>query len=289
MPTKKTPPVTQPKPTGRPLAKTKDKHPISGAPLATIINAEEDAGVGQEGMTSQDFSIPRLVILQGLSPQLKKNDEAFIKGAEEGDICDTINARVFKTDGGAGVTLIPVSYRRTHLEWKSREQGGGFVQDHGPESDILSKTARNESTGANVLPNGNNISVVAEYFCFMLDETGTPQPYVLSMTGSQMKKARRWNTVMSQYRVPKADGTGHFNPAMFYRSYTFTTVPESNPKGSWYGWKIIPGKTVLELPHGADIYQAAREFRAQVATGAVKVTPPARDSAHETESDTSPM
>lgn len=256
-------------------------------PLVTNVkpNFEADAGVGQEGMTSQDYSIPRLVILQSGSPQVKKSDEAYVKGAEEGDIFDKVNSRIFKTEG-AGIKLIPVSYRRTHLEWQPRDKGGGFVADHGPESEIMSKTAKDPKTGANLLANGNQISVVAEYFVFLVDKDGH-HPYVISMTGSQMKKARQWNTVMNSLKVPREGGQGTFTPAMFYRSYDFTTVPESNAKGSWYGWKIVPAEDMTKLSNGMEIYQAARDFRAQVNTGIVKAAAPVAE--HHQESDDAPM
>ena len=44
----------------------------------------EDAGTASENMTADDMLIPRLRILQSGSPQVKKSEGAYIKGAEEG-------------------------------------------------------------------------------------------------------------------------------------------------------------------------------------------------------------
>ena len=41
----------------------------------------EDAGSGLENVTSEDMAIPRLKILQALSPEVNKNDGKYVEGA----------------------------------------------------------------------------------------------------------------------------------------------------------------------------------------------------------------
>ena len=229
----------------------------------------EDEGVGREAMTAKDLAIPRLSVLQALSPQCTKGDAAYIKGAESGEIFDNINRRRFS--GEEGLIVVPVSYRRTHLEWKTRKAGGGFVADHGADDSIVQQCTKNE-LGQDILPNGNEVIQVAEYFCFIIDpETKMPSQCVLSMSKTQFKKAKLWNSMMTNLLVPKPDGTGSFNPAIFYMSYKLTTVPESNDKGNWFGWKIEPNMPTIQLDHGHDLYIASRAFRQAIASGAVKV------------------
>jgi hypothetical protein len=252
----------------------------------TVVNAEADAGAGQEEMKRDDYAIPRLTILQDLSPQVKKTEEGYIKGAEAGMICDALNERIF--DGDNGIAVIPVSYRRAHIEWKPRKSGGGFVKDHGSDPAILQQVTRDPDSGL-VFKNGNTLSIVGEYFVFLLDKEGGFSPYVLSMSGSQQKKSRRWNTMINQLRVP-AQGGGTFNPAMFYMTYRLSTVPERNDQGSWFGWKIQPETPTLELDNGDQVYVAAREFRNQINKGDVKVAAPSQGhDTTTTESDDKPM
>lgn len=264
-PTKKADPAP---PAKQQLAKTQPK------PLATsAVNLEEDSGAGQEGMDRKDYAIPQIVILQDLSPQVKKTEQGYIKGAEIGEICDPISERLWA--GDKGVLFIPISYRRAHVEWKPRKAGGGFVADHGPDDSIL-KQCKPDDKGAQFLPNGNQIKQTAEYFGFIIDdEDGSHQPYILRMSGSQLKKSRRLNTMINQLRFTKADGTGTFNPAMFARSYRLTTEPERNDQGSWFGWKITPDKNTLDLENGEAIYMDARSFRDKVNSGEVQAAPPA--------------
>lgn len=249
---------------------------VSSNLAATMM---EDAGAGTESMTAQDLAIPRLTILQSNSPQVTKGHEKFIKGAETGDICETISGECF--NGEEGIILIPVSYRRAYIEWITKDNGGGFVKDHGNDSSILDKTTRDEKN-RDILPNGNQIVTTAEYFVIIVSnkEEVAPREAVLSMSSTQLKKAKKWNTMISTLRVARPDGNGFFNPAMYYRSYCLKTVPESNEKGNWMGWVIEPAADTINLLNGEELYMHARRFREQVASGAVRVAPPDEDLPH---------
>lgn len=258
---------------------TKDKE-IVKKPVTTVsasVDFSKDAGAGQESMGKEDYSVPRLIILQALSPQVTKGEDAFIKGAAAGNFCIAATGEVF--DEEEGVKIIPVSYRRTYIEFKARSTGGGFVRDHGPGSDIINRCNRNEKTGANELPNGNIVNTVSEYFIFLLMPDGTHRPMMLSMTGAQLKHARKWNTAMNQLRISDGKG-GSFNPAMFYGVYLAKTMPESNDQGNWFGWDIKQEGDVTTIPNGIEIYKQAKEFSSQVKAGAVKVQEPSADDPH---------
>jgi len=250
--------------------------------LSALINLEADAGAGAESMDKDDFAIPRLTILQALSPQLKKKEGAYIEGAEEGQIFDAISGTT--RDGDEGINIIPVTYRKTFIEWKLRENGGGFVSDHGKNGlGILSK-CKKDDRGRDILPSGNQLVATAEYFVMVL-ENGGFSPCVISMTSSQLKISRRWNTMMNQLRVAKSDGKGTFNPAMFYMTYLLQTVPESGQKGDYFNWKITTHRPVLELPNGDEIYMACRDLRESITTGDVKAAAPSSDSGDESSDD----
>lgn len=266
-------------------SKTLAKRDNPGVPANVDMAAmlAQDAGAGQETMSSKDYAIPRLQILQSLSPQIKKAEPAYIKGAEEGMIVDPLNARIFS--GEKGIQVVPINYRRAYIEWKDRKSGGGFVKDHGSDDSILAQTTNGDK--GPTLPNGNTIQTQGEYFVFLLGENGGYSPYVLSMASSQLKKSRRWNTMINQFRAPHPSGSGTFNPAMFYRSYQLMTVPEKNEKGSFFGWVIAPSKNVLDMEGGQALYLAARDFRAQISSGAVQASAPTA-TPHE-EDDSRPM
>jgi hypothetical protein len=56
---------------------------------------EEDSGAGLENFTTEDMQIPFIRILQALSPQLNKQDPLYIKGAEQGDIFNTVSGEIY--------------------------------------------------------------------------------------------------------------------------------------------------------------------------------------------------
>jgi hypothetical protein len=127
-----------------------------------------------------------------------------------------------------------------------------------------------------ILPNGHEIKTVAEYFAFVVDlETGENVSYVLSMGGTQLKKSRRWNTIMNQYSVDSLRNPGKkVNPPIWFRVYTLTTVPERNDKGNWFGWEIAPDILTFDLPDGQSIFEDATRFHEQVKEGRVTAAAP---------------
>jgi len=235
----------------------------------------EDAGAGQEGMSKDDMMIPRITILQQMSPQVNKRDGAYVQGAEPGFILDTVGGEAI--DGEKGIELVPISYRRAHIEWK--KDRGGLVADHGSDSSCLDGCIRGDR-GEYLTEDGNEIVPTGEYFVFMITEDSYT-PALLSMSKSQLKKAKLWNSMINRLRIDVAGKP--VNPAMFWNSYQLTTVPEENDQGSWFGWSVKmnhdakSGGILQNHPMGKDIYLAARDFRKQVASGQVKVSPEAQD------------
>tara|TARA_R100000656_G_scaffold117522_2_gene90909 strand:+ start:5677 stop:6483 length:807 start_codon:yes stop_codon:yes gene_type:complete len=255
----------------------KKEHAIEKFDPAILV---EDAGAGQESMEREDYMIPRLQILQSLSPQVNKRDGAHIEGAEAGFILNTVTREAH--DGETGIIVVPVNYRRAYIEWKPRGSGGGLIRDHGADSAILQGCTRDEETFRDLTKEGNEIVTTAEYFCYVVDvKTGTFNQALIAMTSSQLKKARRWNSMIAQLQIPNPNG-GLFNPACFWNAYKLTTVPEENDKGSWFGWQVDQmfdadsGGIIKNIPNGQDIYLAARSFRDQIKQGSVNVSPDAQ-------------
>jgi hypothetical protein len=245
----------------------------------TTINFEEqliaDAGLGSENIGTKDLAIPRIGVLQSLSPQCTKGNPLFNKEMHPGDFFDNVTQSVY-AEGDDGFLFIPVRYRRALLEWVPRGKGGGFAGDHGNDESILAKAKRNE-IGQDILPSGNEIVVTGEFFALLLDLDGkNPRQAVISLAKTQFKKATRLNSAIRLLSIPHPKaGERPFNPAMFYSTFKATTVPESNDKGSWMGWNIIRYSDTVKLKDGTELYQMARQFNEAVSAGTVKVAAPA--------------
>ncbi len=229
----------------------------------------EDAGQGIETIGAGDVSTPFLAIIQKGSPQV---DEAqpgkFIDGAKAGMIHHTLlNVAL---SGKDGIDVIPCGFKKIWTEWTPRTQGGGFKGHHEADSDVV-KLARVNDEGRTVAKNGNWL-VETGYYFVLAKLDGVWHEVMISMTSTQLKKSRRWNSIMSGLRMTATrDGkTVQFNPPMFSHVYHLKTVPESNEKGSWFGWDVA---TVGPVKDPA-LYQDAKSFYAKVAEGQVKAGPP---------------
>lgn len=230
---------------------------------------EQDAGAGLENIGINDIAIPFIMILQALSPQVKRGEQK-IDGAEEGDIFNTVTGEV--SSGAEGIYVIPCAYKKAWVEWKPRESGGGFVHQFEDES-ILAQTTK-DSKGRDMMPNGNIIVATAYHYVIVVNPvTGDYCEGVISMTSTQLKKSRKWNSLMTSMKMPKADGS-KFTPPIFSQVYLMTTEPEQNEAGSWSGWHVEPYSQVPSM----ELYQVAKKFSQDVSKGLVKEsTPPSID------------
>ena len=234
-------------------------------PAVSAVDFEGDAGVGFENMTSNDMAIPFLVILQSGSPQLKRG-ESKIEGASEGDIFNTVTGDFYS--GLEGIFVIPCTYKKAYVEWTPRDAGGGFVRQH-DDASIMNEASK-DATGKDVLPNGHIIVPTAYHYVLITDPiTGGYNEGVISMTSTQLKKSRKWNSIMNGLKMTKKDGT-KFTPPMFSHMYKLTTDPESNELGAWSGWHIDIYSQVPTL----ELYNAAKKFAKDINDGIIKEATP---------------
>jgi len=221
-----------------------------------------DAGVGLENTSAEDYAIPFISILQALSPQLNKQEGKYIKGAEQGQIFNNVTNEV--VDGEEkGIQVVPVGFKFTIVEWKPRESGGGIVAIY--DRDNAPDDAEKDAKGRDVRPNGNSLVSTGTHYVLLVKEDGSFEQAVISMSSTQLKKSRRWNSLMAQ--ITMRGPNGMFTPPTYSHQYRLKTVPESNNNGSWYGWSV----TNEGMLQDRDLYLAAKDFHAAVASGSVKV------------------
>ena len=256
---------------------TKQKTEVAKAPETAVAVLDpsvmaEDAALGREQMSAEDMALPYLLVLQSLSPQVKKSSPQRVDDAEEGDIYNNVSGELF--DSQTGIEVIPCAFRKAWVEWAPRDTGGGFVDSH-DDASILEKTERDER-GFDVRTDNGNIIVATFYYYVLMVKGELLEPAIVSMSRTQMKVGRRWNNLISSVQVKGPQGM--FNPPMFAQRYQLSTEPVSNAKGEWYNWKVAS----LGLVSSPDVYAKAKEFTKLVSTGAVKVAPPPDSHDEET-------
>ena len=224
---------------------------------------EEDSGAGLENFTTDDMQIPFVRILQALSPQLNKQDSLYIKGAEQGDIFNTVSQEIYKAD--EGLTIVPCYFEKKFLEFALRSTGGGFIKELKPTDNDINLTNR-EGT-IEMLPSGNELVRTHQHLVIAKGANGEYAPAVLDMKKTQLKVSRRWNTLKNGIRLPSG------KPMPIYgTAWNLFTVSESNDQGTWYNYKldrvteITPDVEEMML-EARNMYQSVRKGEVKMAAG----------------------
>lgn len=237
----------------------------SGLPAELNEMYEADAGAGVDEMSGADLAIPFLSIIQKMSPQVDETTPKYIEGAKPGMILNTLTNELY--DGKVGIPAIACGYQKLYTEWTPRDQGGGFLGHHHEDS-LVVKNSKVDEKNKRHTANGNILVDTAYYFVFAMPKDGMFQA-IVSMASTQLKKSRKWNSLMKGIILRNKAGKA-FTPPMYSHVYLLQTEPESNDQGSWYGWKI----TTVKMVDDVDLMQTAKRFNEQVKSGAVRTGPP---------------
>lgn len=225
------------------------------------LSAFDGGPTGFENVTSRDLLIPRIGILQGLSPAVSPGKPEYNPEARPGEIYDHGLQERFPN----GIVFIPVYYVMQWLEWFPRNTGKGLAKIHDTDA-ILSETVEDEK-GRAVLQNGNYIAETAQFYG--MNVTAGFRKSFIPMPSTQLKKARRLLTLSTSEKLKRGDGS-EFTPPLWYRSYALTTVPESNAEGNWMGWKIERGAALSDYANWRSILDDIKAFREQCVKGMVR-------------------
>lgn len=232
----------------------------------------------QETMGKDDMSIPFLQILQSLSPQCTKGEPEYIKGAEASDLVNTVTNAIIKTrddDDNAvmgNARILPISYKRSFIEWVPRSKGGGLVKEYSVADGLSIVTQRSPETGADVIQAGsplgtpgNQLSDTHTHFVFLINDDKTWEPVVLTMSSTQIKPSKDLNNMVSKQTLP--DGR---KAPRFFGIYDVTTRRRSNDQGSWYIWEFERNGDVLSEDMMA-MFRDAKKFVEGIEAGEHKV------------------
>jgi hypothetical protein len=223
----------------------------------------DGAPTGLENVTANDVLIPRITILQALSPQLNKQKPEYIAGAEAGDFCDVALSDTFR----GTFTFLPVYFAVVHLEWAPRASGKGLVANHGLKvPDDIKKQLQKDDKGRDILPNGNYIVPTATWFGLNLTAGGRRSFIPLSSTA--FKASRNWMTKITNEKL--VIGDREIQAPVYWRGWNISTTHETNAQGDWFGWKMEAGPTILEIDPSKRLLEGAKDFYVQVRQGFVQ-------------------
>ena len=215
----------------------------------TLPDYMKQGNRGAENVGTEDMIVPRIELIQALSPVRKKSDPAYIDGAEEGMLYNNVTRALYGTE----VTVIPVYYTKQFLVWKDRKLGGGG--SNGFRGAFATEAAARDAI-AQLAEDGLEVADTAQHFVLVRNGEDW-QEAVVSMSKSKIKVSKRWNSLM---RLTNTDS--------FSRAYKLSATVETNARNeSYFNFNI----TALGfIPR--DLYERAEKLYETVRTGGVKVS-----------------
>ena len=220
---------------------------------------EEHAGKGLENLKQEDLSMPFLKILMPLSPQVNKSDNRYIQGAEPGMILNSATKKVYS--GTEGIKVVPCHYERKYLEWAERGSSVGRPIVHPEDTPLKNETTRDKGF-KDRLSNGNYLERTSYHFVILLN--GVPTVSVITMKASQNRVSKDWMAEMNGWTEKGAKGM--YVPSIYSHIYRLTSIPQSNSKGSWFGWKV----TRDGYNQDGNLFKMAADFSNKFKEGAIK-------------------
>lgn len=204
---------------------------------------------GAENVGTDDMIIPRIELIQALSPVRKKSDPAYIEGAEEGMLYNNVTRTLYGTE----VTVVPVYYTKQFLVWKDRKAGGGG--SNGFRGAFATKELADRAI-AELAEEALEVSDTAQHFVLVRNGDDW-QEAVISMAKSKIKVSKRWNSLM---RLTNTDS--------FSRAYKLSAVTETNARNeSYFNFNVAALGFVNK-----DLYVRAEKLYETIRAGGVKVS-----------------
>lgn len=255
----------------------------AGSGALTALDADMGDEVGLGTSTSADDNIiPFITVLQDMSPQVKKRDEAYVEGAEPGCLFNTATKQLWIPDEETGLLLStegdplvvqPCAFVRAVAEWIPRDAGGGFVARHPHDKPTIEETLK--SLGGDQVPDsrdstgrkkiwrvGNNDLIDTRYhYANILHPDGRTEPVVLSFASTGHTTSREWMTALNNLRLPSGR-----KPHSFFSKWNIRARTKKNTQGEWFVLSMVFAGWV-EDKHVRDV---GRELHEAVNSGKVK-------------------
>jgi len=225
------------------------------APKETAVVIDDELrslqSMGAENVTSANVLIPRLTILQGLSPQINRKKAEYIEGSEVGDFCNVATGDLYKDQ----ILVVPCHFATAYIEWTKNR--GGLAANHGDDPSILKKCMRNERN-ENVLPNGNIVQETAQWYCLLQDGHSWNRIF-FPLKATNLKHSKKWMTLVMTEAVEMPDKT-IWKPPLFWRSWHLIIIDDSNDQGDWATFRPEKGEKILDLDPDRRLLRMCKSF-----------------------------
>jgi len=213
---------------------------------SNLVEVDQFAGMGSEGVEIQDLIIPFLRIAQPLSPQVTEDNST----TKAGDFTNSATLENY----GKEIRVLVVGTSKVYNHWRDVEKGGGFLGSFSTDDPVVLETLKKGFQGAKQWIDDE--TYLAETFNFALIITShNNASTILALTSSGIKSARKWLTFMMLQKNP-AEKT----KAFFHREYILTTFKENKKVGAQTQTWYTPVFKPAELLSDASLVNKCVEF-----------------------------
>jgi len=190
---------------------------------------KQGAARGSEEVKSTDMVLPRLEIVQALSP-IKESDP----NAREGMLFNSVTQEII----GDHAYFVPVYFRLEYLIWKDQDQGGGFFGSFPTLEQAEERKTAEVRNGEN--PEYLEIVDTPVHYGLRITPEGEKEQIVISMAKTKSKVSRKWNAMI---QIAGGDRFG--------RVYKISAFTDENKKGQKFKNFVVqpagfPPKAVYE-------------------------------------------
>lgn len=200
---------------------------------------KQNTNRGNENVSTEDIQLPRIEVLQALSPQIKKSNAAYIEGAEVGMLFNTLTHELYADRVG----ITPVTFTTRFLVWVDRkiDNNGGLRGVFDTEQDANAFVAQQADK--------DKLEVVRTAEHLVLLDDGTEA--ILSMSKSKQKASRKFNSLV------RLNGGDRFS-----RRYELFSYEDNSAKGEFMNIDVANAGFPSE-----DIYYQAESIYENVNAG----------------------
>jgi hypothetical protein len=219
-----------------------------------------NAGAGLS-TAAEDNIIPFLVLLQDMSPEVKKRDPNYVDGAEAGMYLNKATQQLYAGDAAmaerTGFPMLEFQHcelNKAIIEWVPRTDGGGFIARH-PLQGTVEDTMK--AIGAKRVPDpqdpnkviwktgdGTHDLIETRYHFGNIINEDIPRPAVLAYSSTGHTTSRQWMTLMTGFKTAY-NGKMYDQPGWFHR-YIIGSKARENKKGSFFVGTVDDGGLIAD-------------------------------------------
>ena len=150
---------------------------------AHVINA--GIGRGNEEVGNA-LAIPRIKLLQKMSPEVDKYSPKYVKGAEPGAFINSITGEVY----GDELYALNLKFKIEYVVWRNLDIGGGLLGNFTSQAEAEAAVAAQEK------PSDYDIKDTHTHVLLLKNPTTgeVSTPVLMDFTVSKLRTSRAWNT-----------------------------------------------------------------------------------------------